>query len=49
MPVMPRMRGKATKVAWAILGKPLSYNVKRNRQQSEVNKKLIAEETVRVR
>jgi hypothetical protein len=47
--MMPRTRGKATKIAWAILGKPSAYNVKKNRQQTEVNKKLIAEETVRVR
>lgn len=49
MPTMPRMRGKATKIAWKLLGKPNSYNVKKNRKQSEINNKLVFEETVRVR
>ena len=49
MPMMPRMRGKATKIAWSILGKPNAYKVKKNRRQSEINNKLVFEETVRVR
>jgi len=49
MPVMPRPRGKATRIAWSILGKPTAMKVKKNRKQSEINKKLIFEETVRVR
>jgi hypothetical protein len=49
MPVMPRSRGKATKIAWEILGKPASYNVKRTQRESEMNKRLIFEATTRVR
>lgn len=49
MPMMPRQRGKATRIAWSILGEPPAMKVKKNRKQSEINKKLIFEETVRVR
>jgi hypothetical protein len=49
MPMMPRVRGKATRIAWAILGEPNAMKVKKNRKQSDINKRLIFEETVRVR
>ncbi len=49
MPAMPRSKGKATKIAWAILGKPLALDVKKNSRQSKINKRLIFEETIRVR
>lgn len=49
MPVMPRANNKATKIAWEIIGKPLSFNVKKKRHQQGVNKRLVFEETTRVR
>ena len=49
MPVMPRVKNKATKIAWSIIGKPLSTNVKKSPTQSKINKQLVFEETTRVR
>jgi len=49
VPVMPRLKGKATKIAWSIIGKPTAMNVKKKRHQQDINKRLIFEETIRVR
>lgn len=49
MPTMPRVRNKATQIAWSIIGKPLSMNVKKKKHQKDINKRLVFEETVRVR
>ena len=50
MPVMPRVNGKATKIAWAILGKPLAMQEPRkSKKGSKIEKQLIFEETTRVR
>ena len=49
MPVMPRVNNKATKIAWSIIGKPLSMNVKKDKHQKNINKRLVFEETTRVR
>lgn len=49
MPTMPRMKGKATKVAYKILGTPPNIKFKRNSAQKRVNRRLNFEETTRVR
>jgi hypothetical protein len=49
MPVIPRMSGKAKKIAYAILGVPANIQSKRTKQQKRVNQRLLFEETVRVR
>lgn len=49
MPGMPRPKGKAMKIAYSILGKPLSANVKKDTHRREIDKRLIFEETTRVR
>jgi len=49
MPMMPRVRGKATRICWSIIGKPTAMNVKKDRKKSEYDKRLIFEETIRVR
>jgi hypothetical protein len=48
MPGMPRIRGKATKIAYSVLGKPLNMekDVKKNKN---VEERLVFEETSRVR
>ncbi len=49
MATMPRLKGKGKKIAYSILGVP--ENMKKNNQafDPEVNKRLIFEETQRVR
>jgi hypothetical protein len=50
MPAMPRSKGKATKIAWAILGEPLAMKQKkRDYRKDKVEKQLVFEETTRVR
>jgi hypothetical protein len=49
MPAMPRLSGKASKIAYKILGKPFNMQSKKTSRQEQVNKKLIFEETTRVR
>jgi len=49
MPAMPRMTGKARKIAYAILGKPANMTVKRTKAQEKLNRNLIYQETYRVR
>ena len=49
MPTMPRVKGKETKIAWSILGKPLAYAMKKTPYQSKIDKRLVFEETTRVR
>lgn len=49
MPVMPRIKGKATSIAWKILGKPLAWNMKKTPRENKDNARLIFEETTRVR
>jgi len=49
MPAIPRISGKAKKIAYAILGVPANIQVKRTKQQKRVNERLMFEETVRVR
>jgi hypothetical protein len=49
MPGMPRINGKTTKIAYRILGVPANLKSKRTEDQKRVNRRLIFEETVRVR
>jgi hypothetical protein len=48
MPAMPRIEGPAKKIAYKILGVPANMK-KDKKKQEKVNKRLIFEETVRVR
>jgi hypothetical protein len=47
MPTMPRGKTKGTKVAWAILGKPLA--LQESKKPKKYEKQLVFEETTRVR
>lgn len=49
MPTMPRIPGKPTNIAFKILGKPANIAFKRTKKETDYNKRLIFEETVRVR
>lgn len=50
MPAAPRIKKyKATQIAWKILGVPANIAFKRNAEQRRVNKRLVFEETQRVR
>jgi len=49
MPAMLRIKGKATKIAYKILGKPENLKFKRTKDQQKVNRRLIFDETARVR
>lgn len=49
MPCMPRIPGKATKIAFKILGVPANLQSKRTPEQQRINQRLVFEETVRVR
>lgn len=45
----PRVKNKATKIAFAILGTPDNYKFKRSKEQERVNRQLLFQETSRVR
>jgi hypothetical protein len=49
MPVMPRKHGKAKRIAYKILGVPPNISYKRSTEAKRVNKRLLFEETSRVR
>lgn len=49
MPATVRPDNKARKIAWAILGEPANMASKKSRQQREVDRRLLQEETSRVR
>jgi hypothetical protein len=49
MPAMPRPDTRATRIAYKILGKPENQKFRRTKKQQWVNKRLIWEETQRVR
>lgn len=49
MPAMLRIPGKATKIAYNLLGKPASLKYKRTHKQEVINKQLIMQETTRAR
>ncbi len=46
---MPRVKGKATKIAFKIIGVPANYQSKPKKKEKEVDKRLVFEETTRVR
>lgn len=48
MPAAPRVLGKATKIAYKILGKPLN-TINISKRDKRIDKKLLYEETMRVR
>jgi hypothetical protein len=45
----PRQNNKATKIAYKILGVPANIAFKRDKKQKEINRRLVFEETARVR
>lgn len=49
MPSMPRIPGKPTKIAYKILGVPANIAFKRDELAKKINKRLIFEESTRVR
>lgn len=49
MPAMLRVKGKATKIAYAILGKPAPIAHKRTKAEKRINRRLLFEESARVR
>lgn len=48
MPTMPRVRGRATQIAYSILGTPANQK-KRGKLQRKIDRKLNYEETRRVK
>ena len=49
MPGMLRIPGKATKIAYELLGKPANMKYKPTHKQQVINKQLIMQETTRAR
>jgi hypothetical protein len=49
MSIMPRINNKATKIAYKILGVPANMRTKPTEQEKQINKRLVQEETMRVR
>ena len=49
MPTMIRIPGKPTKIAYKILGVPANIAYKRDAIDKKINRRLIFEESVRVR
>lgn len=49
MPAMLRVKGTPTKIAYAVLGKPENMKDVKGKKYSIINKRLIFEETSRVR
>jgi len=49
MPAMPRTSSKATKIAYRILGVPANIQYKPTKRQKRINKRLVLDETTRVR
>ena len=49
MPVMPRYLKKATKIAFDILGTPPNLSTKKTVREKEIDRRLLYENTQRVR
>lgn len=49
MPGMPRIPGKAKKIAFKILGVPANIASKKTPEQKNVDRRIIFDETIRVR
>ena len=46
---MPRPKDKARKIAYKVLGIPSNIAFKRSKEQKKINRRLLYEETFRVR
>jgi len=49
MPAAPREKGKATKIAFALLGKPENLAAKKTERQKYIDAQLLHQNTFRVR
>jgi hypothetical protein len=49
MPAMPRIRGRAMKIAFEVLGTPSNYREKKTKLQKRIDERLMYENTQRVR
>ena len=51
MPAMPRLDNKTTKIAYKIMGTPANIrsDKDKSKEQKKINKRLVFEETTRVR
>ena len=49
MPIMLRWNKKATKIAYNILGKPANMESKNKKEDNRIDRRLLFEETIRVR
>jgi hypothetical protein len=49
MPAAPREKGKATKIAFALLGKPENLAAKKTARQKHIDEQLLYQATFRVR
>ena len=49
MPAAPREKGKATKIAYALLGKPENLAAKKTARQKHIDEQLLYQATFRVR
>ncbi len=49
MPAMPRPKGKARKIAWSILGKPVNLEIKRTPKAKRLRRRFIVQETALAR
>ncbi len=49
MPVMPRVPGKSTKIAYKVMGIPSNMLQKKDKAQQKINQRLNFEETIRSR
>lgn len=49
MPVMPRLKSKATKIAYKIMGIPNNIRNRKHPWNKQVNERLIFEDTSRIR
>ena len=49
MPGMPRIKGKPTNIAFAILGKPANLSSKRSSHQQEINQRLNMQDSSRLK
>ena len=49
MPMMPRVKGKATKIAYKILGVPNNIKFRKRPYSDQIARRLLFEDTSRVR
>lgn len=49
MPAMPRIKGTPIKIAFAVLGKPANYVIKKSALQKKIDRELLYQDTQRVR